>query len=89
MSSAGSFVSDCHATSRNRNKGDFSGRLVGALQLLLCAVLFTFVYDQQFSYLDFGILIIVECPVDSQELLIFTEVEVCVPEFSTETCKVQ
>ena len=76
------------ATSRNRNKGDYSGRLVGALQLMLCAVVFTFVSDQRFSYLDFGILIIVECRVDSQELLIFMEVEGCVPEFSTNTFKV-
>ena len=77
------------ATSRNRNKGDFSGRLVGALQLMLCAVVFTFVSDQRFSYLDFGILIIVElCRGGSQELLIFTEAGGCVPEFSTSTFKV-
>jgi hypothetical protein len=75
------------ATSRNRNKGGFSGRLVGALQLGLCAVVFTFVSDQRFSYLDFGILIIVECRDVSQELLIFAEFEGCVPEFSTNTCK--
>ena len=76
------------ATSRNRNKGDFSGRLVDALQRMLCAVVFTFVSDQRFSYLDFGILIIVECRVDSQELLIFMEVEGCVPAFPTNTFKV-
>jgi hypothetical protein len=53
------------ATSRNRNKGDISGRLVGALLHMLYAVVFTFVYDQRFSYLDFGILIVVECRDDS------------------------
>ena len=53
------------ATSRNRNKGDFSGCLVGALQLMLYAFVFTFVSDQRFSYLDFGILIVVECRDDS------------------------
>ena len=77
------------ATSRNRNKGDFSGRLLGALQVMLCAAVLTFVSDQRFSYLDSGILItrIVECRVDSQELLIFTEFEDRLPEFSTNVCK--
>jgi hypothetical protein len=44
------------ATSRNRNKGDFSGRLVGALLLMLCAAVFTFVSGQRFSYIDSEIL---------------------------------